>query len=355
MQPVFHLSELVARLGGQWRGQDVVVQRVAPLDSADAEAISFLSNPKYRQQLDCSAAAAVIVSERTAADLAPERNLIVAADPYLYFAQVARLFHPVQAARASVHATAVIEAGASVPASCEIGAHVYIGADVVLGEACRILAGCVVEAGCVLGDGVLLHPNVTLYPHTVLGQRVEIHAGSVIGADGFGLAWDKANNEWFKIPQTGRVVVGDGVEIGANSCIDRGALDDTVIGAGVKIDNLVQIAHNVHIGAHTAIAACVGISGSTRIGAYCTIGGAAMFVGHITVADKTFVGGGTLVSHSLKEAGHYASSYPLQSHKDWTRNAVHVRHLNEMNKRIKSLEQHIHTLSGSLKDGETTI
>ena len=167
---------------------------------------------------------------------------------------------------------------------------------------------------------------------------MEIHSGSVIGGDGFGNAWDAQARAWYKIPQLGGVVIGNDVEIGANTTIDRGALSDTVIGEGARIDNLVQIAHNVKIGAHTAIAGCVGIAGSTEIGAYCIIGGAAMFVGHIQIADRTVIGGGTLVSHSIKEAGHYASSYPLQTHKEWVRNAVHVRHLHEWHKTLKRLD-----------------
>ncbi|MBP6561947.1 MAG: UDP-3-O-(3-hydroxymyristoyl)glucosamine N-acyltransferase [Neisseriaceae bacterium] len=334
------LSHIVTQLGGELVGPDVSVTKVAPLDSAQAEQISFLANPKYRHSLDASRASAVIVSEKLGVAIVPEgMSAIVTRDPYLYFAKVARLFHPVIDAQGVQHPTAVVAATAVVPASCDLGAHAYIGEHVVLGEGCRILPGVVIEADCVLGAKVCLHANVTLYPQCVLGDRVEIHSGSVIGADGFGMAWDET--KWFKIPQTGRVILADDVEVGANTTIDRGALDDTVIHTGAKIDNLVQIGHNVHVGAHTAIAGCTGIAGSTKIGAYCTIGGAAMFVGHIEVADKTFIGGGTLVSKSIDAPGHYASSYPLATHKDWVRNAVHLRHLNDMAKRIKQLEQQL--------------
>lgn len=332
----YTLSQITALLGGQWHGQDVAVAAVAPAAAATAADITFLANPKYRAEVQNSAAGAVIVSEQAAAQF-EGRNLIVAADPYLYFAKVARLFHPVQAARAGVHPSAVVEAGAQVPPSCEIGANAFIAAGAVLGEGCRILAGSSVGEGCVLGERCVLHPNVTVYYGCTLGERVEIHSGAVIGADGFGLAF--AGDSWLKIPQTGGVVLGDDVEIGANTTIDRGAMGNTVIGRGVKIDNQVQIGHNCQIGEHTVIAACAGISGSTKIGAYCMIGGAAMFVGHIEIADKTSIGGGTAVTHSIKEAGHYATCYPLQTHKDWAKNAVHVRHLSEMNKRIKALEQ----------------
>lgn len=331
------LSAIVSLFGGRLIGVDCTIERIAPLSDAVAGDIAFLSNTKYRHQLHDTQASAVIVKE--AKGLPEHLSAIICDDPYLYFAQLSHLFDPPMNASGGIHPTAIIAENAIIPASCEIGAHVYIGDRVRLGEECRILSGSVIESDCLLGDACVLHPRVTLYPRSVLGHRVIVHSGSVIGADGFGLAWNKETNQWVKIVQSGAVTMGDDVEIGANTTIDRGALGNTQIGNGVKIDNLVQIAHNVSIGEHTAIAACVGISGSTKIGAYCVIGGAAMFVGHIDIADKTMIGGGTLVSHSIKEAGHYASSYPLQTHKDWVRNAVHIRRLNEINKKIKRLEQ----------------
>lgn len=331
----YTLSEIVAQLGGEWCGDNITVTAVAPATHANATQITFLANPKYRQEVLESKAGAIIVSAKNA-HLFEGYNLIIVDDAYLYFAKVARLFCPVVKARSGIHPTAVVEKTAQIPVSCEIGAHVYIGENTVLGENCRILAGTVVEHDCVLGDETVLHPNVTIYHGCILGKRVEIHSGSVIGADGFGLAF--AGDGWFKIPQTGAVTLHDDVEIGANSMVDRGAMTNTVVGRGSKIDNQVQIGHNCHIGEHTVIAACVGISGSTKIGNYCIIGGAAMFVGHIEIADKTTIGGGTAVTHSIKEAGHYATCYPMQTHKEWAKNAVHIRHLSEMNKRIKALE-----------------
>ena len=338
---IYTLSQIVDALGGEWRGEDVAIAAVQPLFDATPDHISFLANPKYKSEVAESHAGAVIVSPKVADEFAG-RNLIVAQDPYLYFAKVARLFSPVVLAVAGVHPTAVIESTATVPASCEIGAHAYIGGNTVLGEGCRILAGAVVEHDCRLGNQVVIHPNAVIYHGCTLGERVEIHGGSVIGADGFGLAF--AGDSWFKIPQTGGVTLGDDVEIGANSMIDRGAMADTVVGKGTKIDNQVQIGHNCQIGEHTVIAACAGISGSTKIGSYCIIGGAAMFVGHIEIADKTTIGGGTAVTHSIHEPGHYATCYPLQTHKEWARNAVHVRHLSEMAKRIKQLEQRLEAM-----------
>ncbi|WP_274585152.1 UDP-3-O-(3-hydroxymyristoyl)glucosamine N-acyltransferase [Neisseria leonii] len=344
------LSEIVARLGGSRQGEDIAVAGVRPLAEAGHSHIGFLANPKYKADVARSAAGAVIVSEQAAAEF-PGRNLIVAADPYLYFARVARLFAPAAEAVPGIHPSAVIEAGAQVPASCEIGAHVYIGADTVLGEGCRILAGCVIEHGCTLGDKVLLHPNVTVYHGCTLGNRVEIHSGAVIGADGFGLAF--ADDSWLKIPQTGAVVLGDDVEIGSNSNIDRGAMSDTVIGQGTKIDNQVQIGHNCRIGRHTVIAAQSGISGSVTVGDYCIFGGGVGTVGHIEIADKTTIGGGSSITHSIKESGrHIGGPYPMQSHKEWARNAVHIRHLNEMNRRIKALEARLGAQEHDTADGE---
>ncbi len=332
------LSHIIAALGGTLAGQDIAISRIAPLHAAQKSDISFVSHPKHLNEALASQAGALIVHHKLA-DKLPGRNLIVCDNPQLYFAQTARLFHPAPAANPGIHPSAVVEASAIVPDSCEIGANVYIGDCAVLGEGCRILANCVVEANCVLGEHTVLHSNVTVYAGCRLGDRVEIHSGTVIGADGFGNAW--AQDHWYKIPQVGGVEIGNDVEIGANTTIDRGAIEDTVIAEGAKIDNLVQIAHNVHIGAHTAIAACVGIAGSTHIGAYCQIGGAAMFVGHIRVADRTFIGGGTLVAASINQPDYYASSYPLQTHRDWVKNAVHLRRLNELHRRVKTLENTI--------------
>ncbi len=339
----YSLSEIIARLGGELVGADFEADGVQTLAAAQSDQIAFLANPKYRQQLNDTQAGAVIV--KSGSEGLPEhKSYIFSDDPYLYFARVAQLFHPRPRADGSCHQSAVIHHTAHIPASCEIGAHVVIGKNVRLGEGCRILAGSVIEADCILGDECVLHPNVVLYHEVRLGHRVEIHAGSVIGADGFGIARDGRDNTWCKIPQSGSVVIGDDVEIGANSNIDRGALGNTEIGEGAKIDNQVQIGHNCVIGKHTAIAACTGISGSTKIGNYCIVGGAAMFVGHIEIADHTLIGGGTAVTRSIPEAGHYATCFPLQTHKEWVRNAVHIRHLSDLNKRLKALED---TLSPS--------
>lgn len=346
MSKTYTLSQITARLGGQVRGADTAVSAVQPLDKAEAADISFLANPKYKHEVHASGAGAVIVSEKAAAEF-EGRSLIVAADPYLYFAKVARLFSPVVKAAGGVHPTAVIEPSATVPASCEIGANVYIGANTVLGEGCRILAGAVIEHDCTLGDETVVRANAVIYYGCTLGKRVEIHSGAVIGADGFGLAF--AGDSWFKIPQTGAVTLGDDVEIGSNTNIDRGAMSDTTVGCGTKIDNQVQIGHNCKIGEHTVIAAKTGISGSVTIGNYCIIGGGVGTVGHIAIADKTTIGGGTSVTHSITESGtHVAGIFPMSSYRDWARNAVHIHRLNDTAKRIRQLEQQL----AELKNGK---
>ncbi|HFC6387995.1 TPA: UDP-3-O-(3-hydroxymyristoyl)glucosamine N-acyltransferase [Neisseria bacilliformis] len=346
MSKTYTLSQITARLGGQVRGADTAVSAVQPLDKAEAADISFLANPKYKHEVHASGAGAVIVSEKAAAEF-EGRSLIVAADPYLYFAKVARLFSPVVKAAGGVHPTAVIEPSAAVPASCEIGANVYIGANTVLGEGCRILAGAVIEHDCTLGDETVVRANAVIYYGCTLGKRVEIHSGAVIGADGFGLAF--AGDSWFKIPQTGAVTLGDDVEIGSNTNIDRGAMSDTTVGCGTKIDNQVQIGHNCKIGSHTVIAAKTGISGSVTIGNYCIIGGGVGTVGHIAIADKTTIGGGTSVTHSITESGtHVAGIFPMSSYRDWARNAVHIHRLNDTAKRIRQLEQQL----AELKNGK---
>lgn len=341
----YTLSQIVTELGGEWRGEDIAISAVQSLNHAQAQHISFLANPKYKQEVANSAAGAVIVSAK-AADEFPDRNLIIAADPYLYFAKVARLFSPIEKANGKIHPTAVIEASATVPASCEIGANVYIGENTVLGESCRILANVVIEHDCTLGNECVIHPNAVIYYGCKLGHRVEIHSGSAIGADGFGLAF--AGDSWFKIPQTGAVTLGDDVEIGSNTNIDRGAINDTLVGNGTKIDNQVQIGHNCKIGSHTVIAAKTGISGSTTIGNYCVLGGGVGTVGHIEIADKTTIGGGTSVTNSIKEPGqHFAGPYPMLPYREWAKNATQIRHLGDFNKRLKQLEKLINTQSDS--------
>jgi UDP-3-O-[3-hydroxymyristoyl] glucosamine N-acyltransferase len=301
----FTLQQIAQRLGGRVVGESgILIRQVGSLERATREQITFLSSSKLKAKLAETRASAVI--------LAPENEKltglprIVADNPYAYFARVSQLFNPV-VTQSGIHSSAVIAP------SAKLGRNVSLG------------AGCVVGENVVIGDDSCLYPRVVLYPGCTIGARVVIHAGAVIGADGFGLAPE--NGRWVKIPQIGGVRIGDDVEIGANTTIDRGALDDTVIEEGVKLDNQVQVGHNVRIGAHSAVAGCVGIAGSARIGRHVTIGGAAMIHGHIEIADHVHVSAGTLISRSLTKPGTYTGIYPFDEHDAWKRNAARLRRL----------------------------
>ena len=332
---MFRLDELVTRLGGEVFGDSgVAVRRVATLDQAGEGDLAFLANRKYLPKLRESAAAAVIVAP-DARELLNGRNAIVTADPYLYFARVAQLFNPLPAVRPGVHALAAL--ASSVPLSAEIGPGASIEEDVEIGEDVVVGAGCHIGRGARIGRGTRLAARVTVQHGCVIGEDCILHSGVVVGSDGFGFAREKGGR-WVKIPQVGRVVIGNEVEIGANTTIDRGALDDTVIADGCKLDNQIQIAHNVRIGANTAIAGCVGIAGSTTIGARCMIGGQAGIIGHLSICDDVVVSAGTLVSKSITRPGVYTASLPVQPHADWVRNFAHLRHLDALAGRVRSLE-----------------
>lgn len=332
---MFRLDELVARLGGELVGDgSLQVRRVATLDQAGDGDLAFLANPKYLSRLKTSKAAAVIVGLKSR-DAVTDRPRIVTDDPYLYYARVAAVFNPPLAAVAGIHSTASV--ASSIPASAQVDAGAVIERDVEIGENVIIGAGCSIGRGAKIGAGTRLAPRVVVYPESVIGCDCIIHSGAVIGSDGFGFARQK-DGRWIKIPQMGRVVIGDHVEIGANTTIDRGALDDTMIGRGAKLDNLIQIAHNVQIGEDTAIAGCVGIAGSTTIGARCMIAGGVGISGHLSIADDVVVSAATVVVKSIHKPGVYTSTLPMQPHADWVRNFSHLRHLDALADRIKALE-----------------
>lgn len=336
------LCGIVQRFGGELVGDGKTeIRQVATLESAGPGAISFLVQARYLPQLKATQAAAVIVG----LDFRGETELprIVSTNPYAYFAKVSELLNPPAPVRRGKHRSAVVERTAQVAKSASIGACSVIGRGARIGDNVVIGPGCNIGAGVKIGDYTRLHPNVTVCHDCVVGERCIIHPGAVIGADGFGLAPDAG--AWRKIPQIGRVIIGDDVEIGANTTIDRGAIDDTVIEDGVKLDNLIQIAHNVRIGAHTAIAACVGIAGSARIGRNCAIGGSSNILGHISIADNVRISACTFVTKSLREAGTYSGVYPFSNHKEWLRNAVHLRDLDGLVRRIRDIE-------ATLKDAE---
>lgn len=337
------LEEIVARFGGDLRGDgSLTITGLAALEAATAGQLSFLASPKYRGQLASTHATAVILSAEMAAHCPVAA--IITPQPYLYFAHVSQFLAAGPRPPTGIHPSAVVES--AMPASASIGPQVWIGADVELGENVVIGAQCRIGAGVKIGADCQLYPGVTVYAGCYIGGRAIIHSGAVIGADGFGFA-RAPDGAWVKIAQTGRVVIGDDVEIGANTTIDRGALEDTVIGDGVKLDNQIQVAHNVHIGANTAIAGCVGIAGSAKIGAGCTLGGAAMILGHLTLADGVNVSSGTLVGKSISTPGSYTGSVPFMAHDDWLKNFSRLRHLDTMADKIRALEKRLTELEKS--------
>jgi UDP-3-O-[3-hydroxymyristoyl] glucosamine N-acyltransferase len=350
MSVSYRLSEIAAQLGGRVLGHaEVCVSQVATLEAALPAQISFLTNSKYRAQLDSTRAGAVILGEADAD--ATELPRIISDNPYAYFARVSSLLNPAPEAKPGIHPSAVIGAGAAIHATASIAATAVIGAGATIGAFSVIGEGCYIGENAVVGSHVRLYPRVVVYHDCVIGDNLIAHSGAVIGADGFGFAMDA--NRWIKIQQIGRVVIGNDVEIGANTTIDRGALDDTVIEDGVKLDNLIQVAHNVRIGAHTAIAGSAGIAGSTTIGRYCRIGGGAGISGHLQIADHVEIGAFTLIGKSIREAGSFTGAFPFAKTVDWRKNAVHLRHLDDLVQRVKTLEQELKSLNAELLKRES--
>jgi len=334
------LSELIAALGGDLLGgSELRISRIAPLDEADAESISFLANPRYQAQLDTTKAACVIVAPAFAQAAAARGAAIVTPDPYLYFARLTQWWaaRTRPAAGRGVHPSAVVSPHAQLGQGVEVGPMAVIEAGAVIGDHARIGAHSVVERGAIVGSYTRLSARVVLGYGCRIGARGLVHSGAVIGADGFGFAPSKAG--YVKIEQLGNVSIGDDVEIGANTCIDRGALADTVIEDGVKLDNLIQIAHNVHIGRNTAMAGCAAVAGSTRIGANCTIGGAANIIGHLTIVDGVHISAATTVTRSITEPGVYSGPYPFEENSSWQKNAATLRQLSTLRERLRALEK----------------
>lgn len=334
----YSLDEIAALLGGEVMGDGATrVSQVATMATAQSGHISFLSNPKYKKLLETTGAGAMIL-DRDSRD-ATTLPRIVCDNPYVYFAKLSALLNPLPHVVPGVDVSASIAVSATIAASASIGPFVSVGQNVRIGEGSVIGAGCTIGDNVSIGSGCRFYPGVVIYHDCMLGDRVILHSGVVIGADGFGLA--RENDHWLKIPQIGRAVIGNDVEIGANTTVDRGALDDTVIEDGVKLDNQIQIAHNVRIGAHTAMAGCVGVAGSAVIGRHCTVGGGAIILGHLEIADHVNISAGTLITKSISEPGTYTSALPFSAHSQWLKNAAHLRHLDAMAVRMRELEQRI--------------
>ena len=349
----FTLQEIVASLGGELlvgksspNAMPLVVSRMASLAQAQPGSIAFFNDTKYTQSLQSTQASAVI--------LRPEHQhltslpCILTDNPYAYFARLLALLNPPRAYQNQIHATAVLGQDVQHASELTVAAQVCIGDRVVLGEGVRIGAGCVIEDDVIIGAHTVLEPRVVVKHGSQIGSHCHLFSGCIIGNDGFGYA--EAQGEWVKIPQVGRVVIGDHVDIGANTTVDRGALDDTVIADGVKLDNLIQVAHNVRIGAHTVIAGCVGIAGSAVIGEHCKIGGAAMILGHLQIADGVTISPGSMIMRSIKQAGTYTALMPFQKHEDWLRTAANIRHLEQYQLKLKQLEQAISNIQRHSKD-----
>jgi UDP-3-O-[3-hydroxymyristoyl] glucosamine N-acyltransferase len=330
------LGELAVRFGCELRGDpEARVEHVATLANADATALAFLANPRYRPQLATTRAAAVVLNAETAAGC--PTHVLLAENPYATYARIAAVLHPSPAAPAGVHPTALVAASARIDASAHVGAFCSIGERVVVAERCVIGPQCVLEEDVRLGPDVRLAVRVTVHRGVVVGARTVVQSGAVIGGDGFGYAPERGT--WVKVPQVGAVSVGADVEIGCNTTIDRGAIEDTVIEEGVKLDNLIQIGHNVRIGAHTAIAACTGISGSTTIGKRCMIGGHVGFAGHISIADDVVITGFSAVSRSIKGAGVYSSTIPFEAAHSWRRLVARFKRSGLLEERVRRLER----------------
>ena len=329
-------GELAERFGLVLHGDAArPVAGVGTLAAAGPAQLSFLANSKYRSQLAESRAGVVVV--RAADAEGQDRTLLVAPDPYVAYSKIAALFEPVAANEPGVHPTAVVHAEAVVEDGASIGPLVVIGARSRIAAGASVGPGCVIGEDCDVGGGSTLVARVTLVRRVRLGQRVLVHPGAVLGADGFGIALDREGSEphWIKVPQLGGVRVGDDCEIGANTTIDRGAIEDTVLEHDVRLDNQIQIAHNVRVGAHTAMAGCVAVAGSTTIGRYCMIGGAAGIAGHLEICDRVMVTAMSLVTHSIREPGEYSSGTPLMDSRSWRRNAVRYKQLDALARRLR--------------------
>ena len=340
----YSLGEIARLLGGSVIGDgSTVVSRVSSLSNAQSGDICFIHNTKYQKAITACQASAYVLSAKDAALTHLPR--IIVDNPYAYFAKVSAFLNPLINPPLGIAASAVVDVSARIPASCSISALAVIGANVVLGEDVIIGSGCVIENNVTIADNSRLEANVTIKHHCEIGQNCHLFSGAVIGSDGFGYA--EESGIWLKIPQVGRAVLHDNVDVGANSTIDRGALDDTIIETGVKLDNLIQIGHNCVIGAHTVIAGCTGIAGSAKIGKHCKIGGAAMILGHLEITDYVTISPGSMITRSLLVADTYTALMPFQSHKNWLNTAANIRHLESLSDKIKSLEKDIALLKSN--------
>ena len=351
------LAEIVQALADTGRAHlhgdpDVLIERLAPLEAAGPSDLSFLSHPKYLAMLAQCRAACVIVSPQMRETAIRRGACIVADDPYHYFALVTQLWKRAHfpAAAAQIHASAVIDPTAIIAPDVSVGAFCCVGPGARIGIGARIAEHCVIGRNALVGAGSRLSARVTIGDDCRIGERCIVHSGVVIGADGFGFA--PHDGQWIKIEQLGAVQIGNDVEIGANTCIDRGALQDTILEDGVKLDNLVQIGHNVRVGKHTAMAGCVGVAGSATIGAHCTVGGGAIVLGHLQLADHVNISAASVVTRSILKPGHYTGLFPIDDNHAWEKNAATLKQLHTLRERLKLAEKILLNRPGSAENEE---
>ncbi len=334
----YTLEQLAAKVQGVVKGDSsIVIHKLGTLENASNNELSFLANPKYQNQLASTSSGAVLVKSEELAQLVD--NAIVVSNPYLAFAQLSHLFVPITQGWKGIHQSVVVSLSAIIADSVIIGPNVVIDDDVTIAEGCMVGAGCIIGRGVTVGKGTRLYPNTTIYHDVIIGENCIFHSGSVIGADGFGFAPN--NGSWEKIDQLGSVVIGDRVEVGASTTIDRGAIENTRIGHGVKIDNQVQIAHNVVIGDNTAIAASTAIAGSTKIGDFCTISGGVCIAGHLLITDRVHITGMSMISNSIDQEGSYSSGMGMEPTTKWRRTVARVRRIDEMAKQFSQLKKQV--------------
>lgn len=352
-------AEIVAALGGELIGAaafgaDICIERIESFDTASPGGITFVATARLHARLASSRAGCVIVGEALREAAAFCTTAIVTPDPYAYFARLTQWWKARTSLPApiGIHPSAVVHSTARIASGASIGPLAVVEADVVVDEDALIGAQCFIGRAAHIGASARLSARVTVHERCVIGARSVLHSGAVIGADGFGFA--PVHGRWEKIEQLGAVQIGDDVDIGANTCIDRGALGDTVIDNGVKLDNQIQIGHNVRIGEHSALAGCVGVAGSAVIGAHVTIGGAGMIAGHLEIADHVHISGGTLVSHSIRKPGHYTGVFPIDDNAAWEKNAATLRNLHKLRDRVRSLERQLADPTGSRSGEQVT-
>jgi UDP-3-O-[3-hydroxymyristoyl] glucosamine N-acyltransferase len=338
----YSLSQIITKLGGHLEGSDVIVSAIAPTDKAKAGELTFLTDKKYVKTIPNCQASAIIISNKDADSLSINISKIITDNPYLYYSRAVGLFHPKPSLAVGIKDTVKIGKNSLIGKNAAICDNVVIGENSQIGDNCQIYPGVVIGDNVVIANDIIIYPNVVIYSNVKIGNNCSFHSGCTIGADGFGYAPD-ANRHWHKIPQVGGVEIGNNVEIGANTTVDSGALGPTIIEDGVKIDNLVQIAHNVRIGAHSAVAALAGIAGGTTIGRHCQIAGAAGVTGHVTIADYTVVGAASNISKDITVADIYSSGIPAYPYKEWAKIMVYMRNWSDTQDRIKKMEQALKT------------